>query len=764
MRLVKRLIAMGLAVGLASVAACKSDVRVFGTPPGGGAQTSTVLNNPTDTAIDKVDLLFVIDNSRSMADKQEVLQSAVPDLLKRLVNPSCVDGKGVASAEQPAGPSLPCPTTGTRREFPPLTDMHIGVLTSSIGGHGATGVCEPEPSVPGSEMANDKAHLIDRADPDDLSKKVPTWDGKGFLVWDPSDAAPTHTPQGETVADTLIDKLESIVSGSGERGCGYEAQLEAWYRFLIEPAPYESLEVQGAKAVAVGTDQLLLQQRADFLRPDSLLLIVMLTDENDCSIMDVGINPTTDEPNHGLGHFAADFYTKLPAARPECAVDPNDPCCASCGQQPQPSGCPDVSAVCSQPLLPFQDTSNQRCFDQKRRFGIDFLWPIERYLTGLTNTQVPDRDGNVMLNPIFADLDPTDAPANTRDPSKVLFVGIVGVPWQDIARKNGSGEADLIHGLDSDGRKVGGFQSSSELVKDGTWDLILGDPECYVTDPNCRPTDPHMIETDEKRAGTGAFNGGEHTIAEHDDLQYACRFELPTAKDCSGAAICDCPKDGSATDNPLCDPNDSTKQTHAKAYPGIRHLQVIRGIGEQGVVASICPAQQEELAGADYGYRPAMLAIIERIKSASAGQCLPEAIQGVVNGQAPCFILEGRRVSEGQVCTCDSAGRQHVTVEHASAVKPISDDPFYEHLNCFCEIKQTIGKDLAACSEEPSEPVVNSDGAAVDGWCYIDATTVPPLGDPELVEDCPDTMRRRIRFVGGGVPAAGATTVLVCGS
>src|SRR5687767_13325107 len=37
------------------------------------------------TAVDKIDLLFMIDNSVSMADKQAILKDAVPLLLQRLI-------------------------------------------------------------------------------------------------------------------------------------------------------------------------------------------------------------------------------------------------------------------------------------------------------------------------------------------------------------------------------------------------------------------------------------------------------------------------------------------------------------------------------------------------------------------------------------------------------------------------------------------------------------------------------------------------------
>src|SRR5213595_624989 len=41
--------------------------------------------------VSKIDLLFMIDNSSSMADKQAILAQAVPDLVNRLVDPVCID-------------------------------------------------------------------------------------------------------------------------------------------------------------------------------------------------------------------------------------------------------------------------------------------------------------------------------------------------------------------------------------------------------------------------------------------------------------------------------------------------------------------------------------------------------------------------------------------------------------------------------------------------------------------------------------------------
>ena len=39
---------------------------------------------------------------------------------------------------EPSFPDAACPA-GSRREFEPLRDLHVGVITSSLGSHGATG-------------------------------------------------------------------------------------------------------------------------------------------------------------------------------------------------------------------------------------------------------------------------------------------------------------------------------------------------------------------------------------------------------------------------------------------------------------------------------------------------------------------------------------------------------------------------------------------------------------------------------------------------
>jgi len=756
--------------------------------------TSTIVDKLTQSSVDKIDLLLMLDNSGSMADKQQILRIAVPDLVQALVNPKCLDETGKATPAQPKGPLEDCPVQGSKREFEPILNIHVGVVTSSVGGHGADSCLGDK--VPSE---NDHGQLIKRTSTDGSTPDAATWADKGFLVWDPNGQKPTHSPQGETDITKFANDVNAIVSGAGEVGCGFESSLEAWYRFAVEPDPYKTITVENNQAVLKDTDQELLKQRADFIRPDSLFSVIMLSDENDCSVRD-----------GSQFFFALQRYQpgtnksyRLPKPRAACSVDPNSACCRSCGQGAG-QGCDASKDNCdanadgkADSLAPEEDAINLRCYDQKHRFGIDFLQPIQRYVDGLTRQTVQDRYGNLVPNPLFSDLNPQDDNSNIRDPSLVFVAGIVGVPWQDIARKDANGKPDLINGVDADGNVVGGFQSGTELAINKTWDVILGDPTCDYTNPACRPQDALMIESVDARTGAnpvlnaplappdaaeGAnpINGHEWIPGgmQRNDLQYACIFDLPKPVDCSavGDKSCDCKDAANANKNPLCSAATPTTQVRAKAYPGRRELQLLRAVGDQGIVGSICPVQLANPGTKDYGYTPAVGAIIERLKKELGGQCLPRSLTPNNEGQVQCLIVEARSTADAAQCqaACKGAARLGPLEETNPAVKAAKLDPLNKATkwNCFCEIEQTqgaIGKngrpmDLEACQDEApnKEPILNEKGENVDGWCYIDATTVPPTGNTDVVANCPASERRLIRFVGKGNAAPGATLFITC--
>jgi flagellum-specific ATP synthase len=65
------------------------------------------------------------------------------------------------------------------------------------------------------------------------------------LAWNGGDAA---------AVTALVADFEAHVAGAGEVGCGFEAPLEAWYRFLVDPQPPQEIVVDPAtdKATMVG--------------------------------------------------------------------------------------------------------------------------------------------------------------------------------------------------------------------------------------------------------------------------------------------------------------------------------------------------------------------------------------------------------------------------------------------------------------------------------------------------------------------------------
>jgi len=580
--------------------------------------------------VDKLDLLLMLDNSRSMGDKQGILRVAVPDLVSRLTNPACVDASGTLFP--PAAPGQACPA-GQEREFTPIADIHIGVISSSLGDVGANLWC-PGPGFPQYRPDRiDMAHLIGS-----LPRGQEAGLESAFLKWAPGrDAA------------TFNAGVDQMVASVGQTGCGYESQLESWYRFLVDPFPYRSLvrvTCPGSTSTALNCvqqevdvdnrivlDTVLLQQRAEFLRPDSMLAVVMLTDENDCSVQ--------------VGAQSWVVLVADPGAPPMfrgsavCAENPNDRCCYTCPLGP-PVGC-NADPICNadptndvlQNRLPAdQDGMSLRCFDQKRRFGLDFLYPTQRYVNALREPVLcwnaldlasgGCAANDLVVNPLYS---------GGRPPERVFLTGILGVPWQAIASSVDAAGAAL-----PDGQLR--YQNARELVDNATWSAILGSPGVpwragggglaeQPGSPPVPPTLPQMVESPEPRPNVEAgnpINGREHDTRQYggvaaDDLQYSCIFRLPAPRDCAALdpAIDDCDCFAGMNDSPLCEetPGSSptgTLQHWAKAYPSGRELEVLKGLGDNGILTSICARNLHDDTASDFGYRPAMAALLERLR------------------------------------------------------------------------------------------------------------------------------------------------------
>lgn len=604
----------------AALSACTVTGSIGGVTGGSGTTSTTGAGTTSTTslrAFDKIDLLLAVDDAPGMADKQALLGQALPELLSKLTNPTCVDTAGEPSSVQPTGSLDPCPEGYTRR-FSSLLDIHLGVVTSSLGSHGGDACAGVDVSSCSGGVVNttldDHGRLITRSDPCS-GAAVPSYQNQGFLAWDP---AQRDTPPGLANLTQLVVNAQALVTGAGEIGCRYPSQLESWYRFLVDPEPYATLGVSGGQAVRSGTDAAVIIERQDFLRPDSLLVILMASDQDDCSLQEHG-QAYLAEQLHDPADPTADYH--MPRPRSECAVDPADPCCRPCTADQ--TGCP-ADPACADPTLDADsDGYGLRCWDQKRRFGADYLYDTQRYVDGLTLAQVPNDNGGTTVNPVYTNLAPGST-ATVRDASMVLLVGIVGVPWQDLARV----PTDLGQG----------FKDADELAAAGSgfpaWEVILGDG-------GVPPLDAHMVASPSARSGvdpvTGTplappgsaedadpINGHEYTQAHPDALQYACVFPLAKVRSCASPGVTPCPCADPANDNPLCDAepgngNQRTLQVRAPAYPSLRQLRVLHDLGEQAVVTSICPAQVKDSTQADYGYRPVVSAVVDWVARRAGG-------------------------------------------------------------------------------------------------------------------------------------------------
>jgi hypothetical protein len=580
---------------------------------GGASAGGAALDNGAQSASDKLDVLFVIDNSSSMLGKQQLLAKSLPQFVSRLTNPPCVDAQGKPTASQPADPSAAC-ASGSR-QFKPIADIHFGAISTSIGSHGGD-ICTNQNVL---MQQDDQAQLIP-------SKRtgVASYQDSGFLAFDATGNA------GERNVVTLTDSLSAMITATGQQGCGYEAPLEAMYRFLVDPEPPLSVEIVDQKSTPMGTNDVLLQQRSRFLRPDSSLAIVIFSDENDCSMIDSGLGWLV--ASYGSAGGAAS--SGMPRATSVCETNPNDKCCRSCAEQETtpPAGCVALTqdSVCS--VVPagqayasydaLNDRLNLRCFQEQRRFGVDLLQPIERYSNALNNAKVPNRAGILVDNPLFAARDGK----GPRSPTQVSVALIVGAPWQDLASTASLSGGPLEY-LDASG-----------MESAGRWPLLLGDEKNHVP-----PSDPFMIESVEPRAGQNPLtmaaiapatstnpqqnpiNGHEKNDPGRYDLQLACIFALPKPIDCAPNDIgCDCAPDKSgllddviAENSPLCQPPaggpPASMQYYGKAYPGTRELGFARLMGARAVSASMCAREVNDATSPDYGFGPAFEALLGRI-------------------------------------------------------------------------------------------------------------------------------------------------------
>jgi hypothetical protein len=780
-------------------------------------------------SIDKIDLLFAIDNSASMGDKQDLLGQAVPVLVNRLLSPNCVDTGGTvctqASDCSALGANAGCdlstgtgqcyvPSNGgacsgnTKQEFPPVHDLHIGIVTSALGGGGSPDICVPAQNDPTHQ--DDKGHLINRTKPatqggpEGVVNNAKPLDGSGgnFLAWLPASnplnagkTDPNVTKYNDGQQSQLNTDFTALVTGVQEHGCGLEAQLESWYRFLVQPDPYNAIVLGSGgvpQAQLQDVDATLLKMRHDFLRPDSLVAVIQLTDEEDSwsdPLWGGGYGWTTRTqnfpggPGGGVGPRGTSECDAPVDVNNVGGTGPNNPDCQSCAftgnkpgggsiaSDPNCTSCAGGASGCQNGWYTSQqDGVNVRYTDDmKRRYGLNPQWNIQRYVDGLRLPKVPDRDNEVhdltaygntnrnCTNPLYAQNlpDGSDTSHDTlcnlspgsRTPDLVFYAIIGGVPNSLLYNSQGNFKLNL--GPDD-------------------WTKILGkDPSTYQLDG----IDPHMIESVTARSGLQA-PGGSYTLGTDPDngrewntltssagidMQYACTFQLPSAKDCTlpqYQGACDCTGNATSTADgpPLCDTANRNLQTRGKAYPTIRELRVAKGLGSQAVVASLCAKDTDPSHSAlpDYGYNPAMQAIVNRLKNVLGGQCLPEQLAvDQTTGQVPCLVLVIYTSQTDQSAGCIDPGLTQPDADTLALFQQQwaaqqGDAGTSAPVPVVCVLNQLVPSDYGGA------PSCETVASSPPGWCYV--TGVGNTGG------CPQA----IKFSPKGQPKSGTTINLEC--
>ncbi|HXN33348.1 MAG TPA: hypothetical protein VN894_15870, partial [Polyangiaceae bacterium] len=652
---------------------------------------------------------------------------------------------------------------------------------------------------------DDQGHLINRQVTGDAETPVAKAGSPlNFLAWYPavSDNVPSDNPPPPapvaaetTVGDpmtpgTLIGDFTAMISGVQERGCGFEAQNEAWYRFLVQPDPFTSIQVSSTPpqvASLHGYDSTILQQRKAFLRPDSLLAIIVVTDENEevANPLSVGgegyLYEGTGWPNSPS--------SAAPEGTRECASNPLDPNCTSCAfsnvaddKTTFPARCPNDPPTGSAGYLDATDDSiNVRFFHQKQRFGVFAGYPVSRYLRGLTQTSVPDRDhevepdsGNYVgeedmvancVNPIFASNLPADAtdPAalcnlarGPRTPDLVYYAAIAGVPHQLLQARAGVDPECPPGTAQADCPQKG-------KLTDDDWLKITGkDPENY----DFTGADFHMVESETPRGSPPVcppaasdscdpINGREWN-SNKGDLQFACTFQLTQPKDCSlpqFQGACDCydgPGAINLSDKPLCQKTNGSYtavQTYGKTYPSVREMVIAHAMGDQGIVSSMCPIHTTPASQDDpvFGYRPAVNAIINRLKAVLNVKCLPERVKTDVqnSGKVPCLVLV-TLPSQGDECA-----------KHAGLSDPPPD--VVARFRADQRVATLPVCELRELTIQQNQGDFGADGtcsaSADPGWCYVEGpaagscsqqllftATEPPTGAKAYLQ-CTESVR-----------------------
>ncbi len=241
---------------------------------------SGVSNEVPVTGVDMVDLLFVIDDSNSMAQEQAKLAAQLPKLVRILTS-------GIREGD-------------TMPSFTPVRDLHLGVVTSDMG---TNGLSIPELQRSRCDKFGRDGILLRQARAD--AGCAASTNGTGYLTYAPGSSNPAERDLEATIAS--FECLANV----GVAGCGFEQQLEAMYKAV---APSDVTFAGGTRGHG-GPDG----ANRGFLRSEAVLAVIQVSDEEDCSVTDRGtelFNSATNDPVISVGGKPLGFNIRCAYGNP----------------------------------------------------------------------------------------------------------------------------------------------------------------------------------------------------------------------------------------------------------------------------------------------------------------------------------------------------------------------------------------------------------------------------------------------------------------
>lgn len=235
---------------------------------------------PPPPPTDQLDLLFVIDDENSTTTEQVTLALAMPRLLAGLTSGD-LDGDGTPDRE-------------------PFTSLHFGVVTPDMGVQGIPMIGHCEVPLGDDGLLQTDAHPISASECALTYPSIQIWEAGGART--PDDAA----------ADL------GCVVRVGEPGCPFQNALES---------PLKALSVGMATAWTApgylapsfyGGPPHGDRESDGFVRPDSILAVVILSDVDDCSARDASVydpNSTTYTGSLGTRCFRYEAEALHPVSR-----------------------------------------------------------------------------------------------------------------------------------------------------------------------------------------------------------------------------------------------------------------------------------------------------------------------------------------------------------------------------------------------------------------------------------------------------------------